>query len=69
MNKKEKILICGILPPPNFGHSMMYKMLMDSKFVDEFDIIFLNMKFWSYKQHKKVTIYKILFAVRIYSNF
>ncbi|MBU0468827.1 MAG: glycosyltransferase family 4 protein [Candidatus Omnitrophica bacterium] len=69
MNKKEKILICGILPPPNFGHSMMYKMLMDSKFVDEFDIIFLNMKFWSYKQHKKVTIDKLLKLIKYYLQY
>jgi len=69
MNKKEKILICGILPPPNFGHSMIYKMLMDSKFVDEFDIIFLNMKFWSYKKHKKVTIDKLLKLIKYYLQY
>lgn len=69
MKKKDKILICGILPPPNFGHSMMYKMLMDSKFVDEFDIIFLNMKFWSYKQHKKVTIDKLIKLIKYYLQY
>jgi len=60
MKEKQKILICGILPPPLFGHSAMYKILMESSFVDVFDIIFLDMKFWSYAQHKKVTMVKIL---------
>lgn len=60
MEKKEKILICGILPPPFFGHSMMYKILMESAFVKAFDVTFLDMRFWSYAQHKKVTLLKIL---------
>ena len=60
MTKKERILICGILPPPFFGHSAMYKILMESPFAGAFDITFLDMKFWSYAQHKKVTIVKLL---------
>ena len=60
MVKKPKILICGILPPPYFGHSMIYKMLMQSEFVRVFDIVFFNMKFWSYETHKKVTFLKIV---------
>lgn len=60
MEKKEKILICGILPPPFFGHSMMYKILMESAFVKAFDVTFLDMRFWSYAQHKKVTFVKLL---------
>ncbi len=63
-SQKMKILVCGILPPPNFGHSMMYKMLMESEFVDAFDITFLELKFWSYAQHKKVTFEKIFKMVR-----
>lgn len=57
---KPKILICGILPPPYFGHSMIYKVLMESEFPKQFDVVFFNMKFWSYQQHKKVTILKLL---------
>ena len=57
--KKTKILICGILPPPNFGHSMLYQALMESRFVQEFDVVFFNMKFWSYEKHKKVTVAKL----------
>lgn len=64
MEKKEKILICGILPPPFFGHSAMYKILMESAFIEAFDITFLNMKFWSYGQHKKVSFVKLLKLVK-----
>jgi glycosyltransferase involved in cell wall biosynthesis len=60
MEKKEKILVCGILPPPFFGHSMMYKILMESAFIKAFDVTFLDMRFWSYAQHKKVTFLKLL---------
>lgn len=58
--RKEKILICGILPPPFFGHSMIYKILMQSGFVNAFDVIFFDMRFWSYKHHKRITILKII---------
>ena len=64
MKNKERILICGILPPPVFGHSAMYKILMESTFVDAFDITFLNMKFWSYGQHKKVTLVKLFKLIK-----
>ncbi len=56
---KPRILICGILPPPYFGHSMMYKMLMSSRFLQEFDVTFLNLHFWTYGQHKRVTLGKL----------
>jgi glycosyltransferase involved in cell wall biosynthesis len=64
--KKIKILICGILPPPNFGHSMVYKMLMASTFPDAFETKFLNMQFWTYGTHKKVTIEKLFKMVKYY---
>jgi len=64
MKRKEKILICGILPPPLFGHSSIYKILMESAFIDDFDISFLNMRFWSYRQHKKVNFVKLLKLVK-----
>jgi glycosyltransferase involved in cell wall biosynthesis len=64
--KKIKILICGILPPPNFGHSMVYKMLMASSFPVEFDTKFLNMQFWTYGTHKKVTIEKLFKMIKYY---
>ncbi len=64
MAQKIKVLVCGVLPPPNFGHSMTYKMLMSSAFVQECDVVFLEMKFWSYAKHKKVTIDKILKMVK-----
>jgi glycosyltransferase involved in cell wall biosynthesis len=67
--KKVKILICGILPPPNFGHSMLYKALMESHFVDEFDVVFFNMKFWSYEKHKKVTLAKLFKFIQYYFQF
>lgn len=66
---KTKILICGILPPPNFGHSMLYKALMESRFVHEFDVVFFNMKFWSYEKHKKVTVAKIFKFIQYYFQF
>ena len=69
MDKKEKILICGILPPPFFGHSKMYEMLMQSDFVREFDITFLNMRFWTYGKHKKVTGEKIFKLIFYYVKF
>lgn len=66
---KTKILICGILPPPNFGHSMIYKALMESRFVSEFDVVFFNMKFWSYEKHKKVTVAKLFKFIQYYFQF
>jgi glycosyltransferase involved in cell wall biosynthesis len=65
-NKKVKILICGILPPPNFGHSMVYKMLMASGFPSAFETKFLNMRFWTYGAHKKVTFEKLYKMVKYY---
>ncbi|VAX35699.1 hypothetical protein MNBD_UNCLBAC01-504 [hydrothermal vent metagenome] len=59
MKFKPRILICGILPPPYFGHSMMYKMLMESEFIKTYDVTFMNMHFWTYGTHKKVTIAKL----------
>lgn len=64
--QKIKILICGILPPPNFGHSMVYKMLMASSFPQAFDTKFLNMQFWTYQTHKKVTLEKIFKMIKYY---
>ncbi len=69
MADRVKILVCGILPPPNFGHSMMYKMLMESSFVTTFDITFLDMKFWSYAKHKRITPDKIFKMVRYWLQF
>ncbi len=67
--KKVKILICGILPPPNFGHSMIYKMLMASSFPNAFEIKFLNMRFWTYGTHQKVTYPKLFKMVKYYVIF
>ena len=66
---KTKVLICGILPPPNFGHSMIYKALMESRFVEELDVVFFNMKFWSYEKHKKITVRKLLQMIAYYARF
>lgn len=66
---KQKILICGILPPPFFGHSAMYKILMESAFVDAFEVIFLDMRFWSYEKHKKVTLTKLLKLVKYFVQY
>lgn len=43
---------------------MMYKMLMESAFVNAFDITFLELKFWSYAKHKKVTFDKIFKMIK-----
>ncbi|MDE2028274.1 MAG: glycosyltransferase family 4 protein [Candidatus Omnitrophica bacterium] len=67
--KKIKVLICGILPPPYFGHSMLYKMLMASSFPDAFDVKFLNMRFWTYGTDKKVTIQKLFKMVQYFLKF
>lgn len=69
MDRKRRILICGILPPPTFGHSMLYHMLMNSAFVDNFDITFLNMNFWTYGKHKRVTPDKLFKLVNYYIQF
>jgi len=69
MAQKEKILICGILPPPKFGHSMTYMALMDSAFVQAFDIKFLNLHFWTYGTHKKVTVEKIWKLVKYLGQY
>jgi len=67
--KKEKILICGILPPPIFGHSAMYKILMESRFVKAHNIKFLNMHFWSYGKHKKVTFEKLIKMIKYFFEY
>jgi len=68
-NKKTRVLVCGILPPPNFGHSMIHKMVMVSDFVKEFDVTFFDLRFWSYREHKKVTLLKLLKLVKYYFQF
>jgi glycosyltransferase involved in cell wall biosynthesis len=55
-----KLLICGMLPPPYFGHSMVYEVLMASEFAEQHDITFLDMQFWSYAEHKQLTITKLV---------
>lgn len=67
--KKEKILICGILPPPFFGHSAMYKILMESCFVKAHNIRFLNMHFWTYDKHKKVTLEKLVKMIKYFFTY
>jgi len=66
---KDRILICGILPPPNFGHSMLHKVLMESEFIEKFDVTFLNMSFWSYQKHKKITMTKLLKLIKYYIQY
>src|SRR5271167_2586820 len=68
-SKKIKVFICGILPPPNFGHSIIYKMLMASSFPNAFETKFLNMHFWTYGTHKKVTFTKLFKMVKYYVVF
>ena len=68
-NRKTRILICGVLPPPIFGHSAMYSMLMNSGFPEAQDIRFLNLNFWSYETHKKVTAAKLGKLVKYFSRY
>lgn len=68
-NIKPKILVCGVLPPPYFGHSVMYKMLMGSSFTARMDVRFINMHYWSYQTNKKVTGAKIFKMVRYYFQY
>lgn len=68
-NAKPKVLVCGVLPPPYFGHSAMYKMLMVSSFPAKVQFRFLNMNFWSYQAHKKVTVKKIFKMVKYYFQY
>lgn len=68
-NSKPKVLVCGVLPPPYFGHSAMYKMLMDSSFPAKMQVRFLNMNFWTYQAHKKVTVEKIIKMVKYYFQY
>lgn len=65
---RTKVLICGVLPPPYFGHSMLYECLMTSEFPRAFEIRFLNMHFWSYESDKKVTGGKIFSMVKYYAQ-
>ena len=64
-----RILICGVLPPPYFGHSMLYEMLMASSFPKAFDVYFLNMHFWSYGTNKKVTALKLFKLCAYYAHY
>ena len=69
MLAKTKILICGVLPPPYFGHSMLYETLMGSSFPDAFVVRFLNMHFWSYETDKKITFSKLGKLLKYYKQF
>jgi len=66
---RPKVLVCGVLPPPYFGHSAMYKMLMDSSFPREMQVRFLNMRFWAYQTHKRITVKKILKMIKYYFQY
>ncbi|MDD5681394.1 MAG: glycosyltransferase family 4 protein [Candidatus Omnitrophica bacterium] len=68
-NTRPKVLVCGVLPPPYFGHSVMYKMLMDSSFPAEVQVRFFNMNFWSYQTDKKVTVKKIFKMLKYYFRY
>lgn len=66
-----KILILGTLPPPKFGHSMTYDVLMSSSFADPlagydvgYDVKFLNMDFFSYDSNGKPTFSKIFKMIK-----
>jgi len=69
MPPKIRILVCGVLPPPYFGHSKMYEMLMASSFSRDFDTHFLNMHFWSYQTDKKVTLRKVGKMLKYYFQY
>src|SRR3989338_4517691 len=69
MNKKKRVMVRGVLPPPYFGHSVIHQVLMKSVFADTFEVIFFHMKFWSYKKHKKVTALKLLKMIKYYFQF
>ena len=69
MDKRQKVLICGVLPPPYFGHSMLYEMLMASSFPQAFQVSFLNMHLWSYRTNKKVTVEKLFRLVYYFCQF
>ncbi len=68
-NIRPKILVCGVLPPPYFGHSVMYEMLMKSAFPESVNVRFLNMHFWSYQTNKKVTFEKIFKMAKYYIQY
>ncbi len=67
--KKVRILICGVLPKPYFGHSMLYEMLMRSSFSSTYNVKFINMRVWSYETNKKVTTGKLLKLVKYYFQY
>ena len=67
--RKVCILICGVLPKPYFGHSMLYEMLMKSSFFFAYDVKFLNMHFWSYETNKKITGEKLLKLIKYYCQY
>ena len=69
MSPRVRVLVCGVLPPPYFGHSMLYEMLMRSSFVEALDVIFLDMHFWSYETNKKVTGGKLFKLVKYFSQY
>ena len=66
-----KILICGTLPPPKFGHSMLYESLMASSFADPmagddvgYDVKLLNMHYWNYGNGGQPTLGKIFLMIK-----
>ncbi|MBF0386302.1 MAG: glycosyltransferase family 4 protein [Candidatus Omnitrophica bacterium] len=66
---QPKVLVCGVLPPPFFGHSVIYQMLMASSFPANVRVRFLNMHFWSYQTNKKVTGQKLVKMVKYYLQY
>ena len=64
MKNKNRILICGTLPPPNYGPSTLFKILLESQFVYSNEIVFLNIKFFSYEILKKRSIIKFFMFIK-----
>jgi len=64
MKRKNKILICGILPPPSFGPSTLYEILLESEFANIYDIEFLDMKFFTFKKLNKISFTKLLLFIK-----
>lgn len=55
-----RILICGPLPPPNYGPSMMYKRLFDHNFPEDIQAVFFNLQFFQFQKSKLVKFRQIV---------
>jgi glycosyltransferase involved in cell wall biosynthesis len=56
---KLKILICGPLPPPNYGPSIVYQQLLDLDLWSNYKITFLKLNYFNFQKSRAVRVLQV----------